>query len=812
MIEARAPQYLQNPDAQQGRIPDTPGLPVNGLRDALHATMSPELTQLDLIQRAESMLGVQVAKTLIERAGRVDPDGTRWTSVTALTDPTNDILGAVQIPTDKQAAPSSFARFIYSPRLLPPDAAAQFNDLTVKIDAARNYAAERGAKTGRRHRASEDAIAKLEEQRAGLIAQSISASFGSGDGKPLGDTDELETVPLAGTGLIASMVAISTARSGSAEPTKSRRNRTLGTAAAALMASAFMSACGGASPKAPDATPRVTTYPTATAIRPTEAPPTATFTAIPPSPTAAIPPTLEIRVTPTPDFKSGTVSSQEQAAYFRGTNDASALALAEAFSKTNGLVTPARLADGTLTYPGVDIQTSTELRDGKVVSGSTYSFGTINEGPNKGALIGFTYKTERDPATGALLISSTQKDNPLAFILTPRTADTVLKLNPGTIAGVSMQREKGAFIARDAQGRIVGVLDIETVDGKPPVWRAFDTVEFDGKTGRYVNRASQVITGTVANLQPTPTATRQEVSQTVDTRAGKIEVFPDSSKVDFEIRLKGAGKESDLVIRVVKGLLPDAKNHTQEVDTSKLAVNNTENPNFFLYKNPDGTTGGYDVRLRNKWLLGHAMRGLQADDITPETQERMLKDMQIKYFAALKEGKPLITQIGAHYLSQPLSTDNPLAELEAAVKKSTPQDVRNVDITKLPIYIVVKPDVGAQTATQYGVLGGSTGASYAVDGAGQLYVFAFQAGGLEAAVRSADIRSQITGTPVGNDFVADVILSQGSSLVMQDIASRNSLVTGQPFALTVWNKVAQVAGREPTFSSIKPLANLIPKR
>jgi hypothetical protein len=65
-----------------------------------------------------------------------------------------------------------------------------------------------------------------------------------------------------------------------------------------------------------------------------------------------------------------------------------------------------------------------------------------------------------------------------------------------------MQREKGAFVAKDAQGRIVGVLDIETVDGKPPVWRAFDTVEFDGKTGRYVNRASQVITGTVATLQP----------------------------------------------------------------------------------------------------------------------------------------------------------------------------------------------------------------------------------------------------------------------------------------------------------------------
>lgn len=811
MSEARAPQYIQNPDAQQGRIPDTPGLPVNGLRDALHATMSPELTQLDLIQRAESTLGVQVAKTLITRAERVDRDGTRWTSVTALTDPTNDILGAVQIPTDKQAAPSSFARFLYSPRLLPPETAAQFNDLTVKIDAASKYTAERGAKTGRRQRASEETIAKLEEQRAGLIARGISASFGAGDGKPLGDTDKLETVPLASTGLIASMVAISAARSGSAEPTKSRRNRTLGTAAAALMASAFLSACGGASPTSPEAPVAVTIHPTATAIRPTEAP-KATFTAIPPSPTAVPPPTPEIRVTSTPTFKNGTVSSLEQAAYFRRTDDASARELADALSKTNGLVTPARLADGTLTYPGVDIQTSIELRDGKVVSGSTYSFGTINEGPNKGALIGFTYKTERDPATGALLISSTQKDNALALILTPRTADTVLKLNPGTIAGVSMQREKGAFVARDAQGRIVGVLDIETVDGKPPVWRAFDTVEFDGKTGRYVNRASQVITGTVVNLQPTPTATRQEVSQTVDTRAGKIEVFPDSSKVDFEIRLKGAGKESDLVIRVVKGLLPDAKNHTQEVDTSKLAVNNTENPNFFLYKNPDGTTGGYDVRLRNKWLLGHAMRGLQADDITPETQERMLKDMQIKYFAALKEGKPLITQIGAHYLSQPLSTDNPLAELEAAVKKSTPQDVRNVDITKLPIYIVVKPDVGAQTATQYGVLGGSTGASYAVDGAGQLYVFAFQAGGLEAAVRSADIRSQITGTPVGNDFVADVILSQGSSLVMQDIASRNSLVTGQPFALTVWNKVAQVAGREPTFSSIKPLANLIPKR
>lgn len=84
-------------------------------------------------------------------------------------------------------------------------------------------------------------------------------------------------------------------------PPINKRTRVALSATAALAASTYLAACGGAGPKAPDATPRVTTYPTATLVlpTPTEVPPTATFTAIPP--TATPEPSPTVRPRPTPD-------------------------------------------------------------------------------------------------------------------------------------------------------------------------------------------------------------------------------------------------------------------------------------------------------------------------------------------------------------------------------------------------------------------------------------------------------------------------------------------------------------------------------
>lgn len=306
MIEARAPQYLQNPDAQQGTIPDTPGLPVIGLRDALHATMSPELTRVDIIQRAESALGLQVAEMLISRAGRVDPDGTPWTSTQSLLDPEKVTRGAVMKLTDDGKGAYNYAEYTFSTAFLAPDAAVQFNKLTAQIEETKRLATERGMHTGRRDIARERLAAMLEKQRQELVANGVRARFGSsGDDPPT--KDHPETAPLSGEGLFVTVSTLSAAVVGGSEPTRSKQKRTLATGAAVIAASAFLSACGGAVPKPPDATPRVTTYPTATVIRPTEAPPTATFTAVPPSPTATIEASPTVRPRPTPDVKAQTV-------------------------------------------------------------------------------------------------------------------------------------------------------------------------------------------------------------------------------------------------------------------------------------------------------------------------------------------------------------------------------------------------------------------------------------------------------------------------------------------------------------------------
>ncbi len=277
----------------------------------------------------------------------------------------------------------------------------------------------------------------------------------------------------------------------------------LGRAAAATATVSLLAGCTGASARVPE-TPVVTLYAPAT---PTNEPTIeATAIVIPPTATE-IPPTVtppaEVRVTPTPSFSGRLISSAEQAAFFRRTDDVSARALTEALAKSNNLVAPVRLADGTVTYPGVTIQTSTELREGRVVIGSTYSYGVINEGPNKGALIGYTYETERDPKTGALLIDSTQADNPSAFILTPRLVASQLGLGVERVASVGMFREQGAFVAQSAQGGLVAVLNIETVDGVPPRWIPTEKAVYDPKQGRYIE--TPPITGTVVVLRE-PTA------------------------------------------------------------------------------------------------------------------------------------------------------------------------------------------------------------------------------------------------------------------------------------------------------------------
>ncbi len=538
MIEARAPQHLQNPDTQQGALPDTSGLPVTGLRNALHATLSPELTQVDLIQRAESALGLQVADMLIARAGRVDPDGTKWTSTHALLDPEKVIRGTVIKAPNEHTTKEQIAEYTFSPAFLPADAAAQFNKLTAQIEATKKMAVERGAHTGRRDIPREKLAAMLEQQRQSLVAQGVRAHFDSSGNNPP-EPDQTETAPLEATGLIATISTLNAVAQSGSELTRSRRNRTLATGAAALAAASFLSACGGAAQ--PGLTPKVEYAPTSTAApTATRIEPTATIFASPTPPATLRPPEIRPSVTPDPN----TLSKITFAQFEKMQGAAPLVGALRAFSDTRRIGANFDAA-GKPTFDGVDLSIASQVdAQGKVKPEGSFPYFTVKNGPDSGVVQRGTFyapafDAEQNP-DGSFAFKFYEKEDPV--VLLPTTLQKLLGVSDAIRVVPDLRNGRFSVVRLSADGNPADVvawtslLNFDHLTPDQMVWVRPNNEAPPIKPSTGITPTVDV-TGT-APITGSETLTRTELAPTILTEIQRSEGVSDTT---YRLNTKESG-------------------------------------------------------------------------------------------------------------------------------------------------------------------------------------------------------------------------------------------------------------------------------